>query len=157
MALTVLALLATAGCGSDPQEPQEVETQITVQLDWPLARDPGFVNARWRAYRRDVVPDSFAYKQTKIDEGQFGSDGTASAQFTASCVPDRDLNPFYAMDVVGHFTAYELPEAPDESDYWCRLNVYGPDLAELYCTEDPQVGEIQPPLVPRQVCTPPDS
>jgi len=159
LAAAGLPFLVLPGCGSDPEGPQEVDTQITVEVDWPLAREPGFVNARWRVFRLDAVPDSFAYRRVLVGEGDIGSGGTATARFTVRCTPGVALHfpPIHEMEVVGHFTEYEIPDQ-DEDTYWCRRNnVHPVDSPSFRCTDEPQVAEIQPPVAQLGNFTPPDS
>ena len=88
---TVCLLVALAGC-SDSTGPRTVEATLTV--DWPLAREPGFVDAEF-----SVWPFDISSQPSIIASGPIPASGTAVTRFLVEC-GGRQV---YSMSARGHF------------------------------------------------------
>lgn len=107
--ITGLALVALAGCGGDdPQGPSLGQmVEAVVPIDWPLAREDGFVDTSYRI--------SLIYKEGDLASGPFTSAGTAEARFPAECG-----RPIYLVRATGHFAQWEEhPDLPDDAVIDC--------------------------------------
>ena len=87
----VCLLVALAGC-SDSTGPRTVEATLTV--DWPLAREPGFVDAEFSVWPFDISSQS-----TIIASGPIPASGTAVTRFLVEC-GGRQV---YKVGAQGHF------------------------------------------------------
>lgn len=87
---TVCLLVALAGC-SDSTGPRTVEATLTI--DWPLAREPGFVDAEFSVWPFDIS------SRPIIASGPIPASGTAVTRFLVEC-GGRQV---YSMRVTGHF------------------------------------------------------
>jgi hypothetical protein len=105
--LAATALVVFAACGDDISGPTTTEAQIdiTVELDWQLAREPWILASGWelKVPSSDGGPScptgfddpcwsSAAGNVTTIEEGGFAVDGAARIRFTALCVPGQPLS-----------------------------------------------------------------
>jgi hypothetical protein len=97
--VTTLAilLLALVGCGDDSTG-LEPATTIRVTLDWPTARQDGFLEARW--YLQLI--------QNVEDEGTFSSNGTATLAYASQC-REGSSSTGYMIQVSGRFEGADRP------------------------------------------------
>ena len=122
-------LLATAGCGDNPVDyPLPEDVDIQVSLDWPMAREDGFVAARWDAHTRD-----FGNRVTIYAEGVFDANGMALVEYTVGCLLGQGTG--VAIQLYGRYEAYN-----DECQI--LLNIHNNSSTE--CTP-----ELQSITVPR--------
>ena len=80
-AISLAAALLLVGCGSDsgPTGPETVRIALTV--DWPLAREEGFDNARWQLFK---FMDA-QHENVLVRTGSFSAGGIAEIRYTTSC------------------------------------------------------------------------
>lgn len=125
-AVAAALMLALVGCDDDSTGPGPT-TAITVTLDWPAAREEGFVEARWWLY---VI-------QLTVDEGVFSADGTATVRYEATSCSEGSVSTGHLINVSGHF---------EGADRGCF------DTLIPACTSQEQLIVIDEP---RGDCTPP--
>ena len=93
-------LLVLNSCGDDTPErvldPDFQSVDIVITLDWPMAREDGFVATRW-------VASSFFGWGMDSYEGEFDANGLALIEFTQRCMlgEPADASIYYE----GHYTA----------------------------------------------------
>ena len=139
LAAAGLPFLVLPGCGSDPEgPPQAVETQITAEIDWPIAREPGFVDAKW------VVWGDPSYIIGPV-EGAIPATGVATAQFKLRCIRGFSIPANVFFQVQGHFDGRE--------DDWPCSQV----PRSVTCTEAPQSLVLFPLSDDNFRCFPPES
>ena len=133
----LIAVGAVAACSS-PDAPEL--TGIVLTVDWSVAREPGFIDARWGLFRYAAGSDW----EIDVDSGDFGSDGSATIRFQDECVEERDFAATNRIRVSGHFAALEGSSVPDceSPPAWIR------------CTSTPQTLGIDGGT-PAEACTPP--
>ena len=141
MNITVCA--TTAAC-SDPAGPEL--TEIVVTVDWPVAREAGFVEARWQLIRYD--PDSpflLGPRGPVAQSGVIGSTGMFTVRYSTSCGEGEFGFTGHRIEVLGHFTGHEGRALP-ECTTW----------APHQCSSIPQAVSLQsnPPI---EECRPPES
>jgi hypothetical protein len=126
---TVCLLVALAGC-SDSTGPRTVEATLTV--DWPLAREPGFVDAEF-----SVSPFDISSQSTIIASGPIPASGTAVTRFLVEC-GGRQV---YMVGARGHFEQkgegeaaicpmqdfFSFPDC-DNAEYTAELFPYSDDI-----------------------------
>lgn len=137
-ALTSLLAAGAAVACLSPTAPEL--TGIVLTVEWSVAREPGFVDARWRLVRYAAGSDW----EIDVDSGEIGTDGSATIRFEDDCVEERDFKTTHRIGVSGHFAALEGSYLPDcESPrVWIR------------CTSTPQTLGIDGGT-PAEACTPP--
>ena len=138
MILAVACVGAASAC-SGPTEPWQ--TEIVVTIDWSVASEPGFVDARWRLVRYAAGSDW----EIDVDSGAIGTDGSATIRFQDDCIEGRDFATTHRIRVSGHFAAHEGSFLPE-----CE---FGPVWAR--CTSVPQTLGIGGGG-PAEACTPPE-
>ena len=135
----VEVVLVAAGCGQTPEGPPPVvETRITAEIDWPLAREPGFVDTKWYVWGDSdyIIGPS---------EGPIPATGAATAQFRIRCVRGRPIPATVFFSVRGHFESRE--------DDWPCMQY----PRSITCTEAPQSLVLTPPSPDSFRCFPPNS
>jgi len=142
-----LVVFVFAGCGSDdPQGPPQVQTaEAVVTVDWPLAREPGFVEARYSI-------KAFDFDTTTYAHGPIPQTGTTVAQFTAECGGVGVGPQLFVVTFGGHYSAHEEdPRAVEEEVTCSMVDTFSfPDCDNpLYTTEPSEEG------APRWQCEPP--
>jgi len=134
--LLIAAAALAVSCGSDsgPTDPSAQRVRIDLTIDWPLAREDGFVNAHWTLTKvMDTQHDNVVVKQ-----GNFSRDGTARVTYTTTCYSEFSSKGHY----IGLFGRFE------GADEQCAMGP-GPH----YCTSEPQTVVV--PAVTRAGCQPP--
>jgi hypothetical protein len=81
--------------------------EISITGDWPLASEPGFVDARWEVLR--VNPDRTVW-HTPLAGGTIGPDGRFTARYVARCEEGFSTPAGYGLRVRGRFEAYRPGE-----------------------------------------------
>jgi hypothetical protein len=138
----IVALGVSAAC-SDPTGPEL--TRIVVTLDWPLAREPGFVDARWQLIRYDPEsPDLLGPRGPVVQSGVIDSSGTSVVRYDASCDGGEFGSTGHRIEVFGHFEANEGTALPECSTW-----------APHRCTSVPQTVGL-PSDLPFEECGPPE-
>lgn len=90
--IVVAVWLAFIACGGDSNGPGQT-TSISVTLDWPAAREEGFIDASWVLY---VI-------QSTVDEGVFSSNGTATMRYEAISCSEGRVSTGHLINVSGRF------------------------------------------------------
>lgn len=132
----VAAVLLAFSCGdeSGPTNPEQT-VQIDLTIDWPLARQDGFTDARWELWKHmDTQHDNVLVKG-----GRFSRSGVARVRYTATCHVGGFVYG-YDLAVYGHFEGAEQQ---------CGLGV------SEHCTSEPQTYTV--PLSTHHGCEPPSS
>ena len=139
----LVALGVCAAC-SDPVGP-ELAT-IVVTVDWPLAREPGFVEARWQLIRYDPgSPELLGPRGPIVQSGVIDSTGTSVVRYETRCDRGEFGSTGHRIEVFGHFEANERTALP-ECTTW----------APHRCSSVPQpVGLPSNPLL--EECRPPEN
>jgi hypothetical protein len=132
------ALLVANSCGDDRRvlDPDFGYVDIVLTLDWPMAREDGFVATRWSAL--SVYPDF-------LIEGEFDANGLALIEFTDTCTLGEPL--LVWINYEGHYTAAQ----PGTEE--CYGGIYKSD--HVLCTASPQTFVAPRPEGPG--CQRPDS
>ncbi len=102
----LLALSVCAACSS-PAAPEL--TGIVVTVDWTVARQTGFVDARWHLIRYAAGSDW----EVPVDSGEIDTDGSATIRFQDDCIEERDFLTTHLIRVSGHFSEHERSSLPD--------------------------------------------
>jgi hypothetical protein len=121
----VAVLLAFFACGDDSAGPQPTTT-IRVNLDWPMAREDGFIDARWELWLIQDIED----------EGTFSSNGTATVVYESYC-SEGNSSTGYIIDVSGHFEG-------GEGQCFDRIMPACSSTEQLFVIDDPMI-ECGPP------------
>jgi hypothetical protein len=134
-----LVMFVFAGCGSeDPQGPDPIQhVEAVVLIDWPLAKEDGFVADRYEVYRPTLF-ESDSKNPGPVATGLLSTTGTAEARFEAECGPVGQVD-FYIVHVYGHFAYYEQNPENEVEDITCQMS----DSFEINDCEDP-VYSMQP-------------
>ena len=121
-AVSFAAALLLVGCGSDsgPTGPETVRIAVTV--DWPLAREEGFVNARWQL----IEYMDAQHKNVLVKEGSFSAGGIAEIRYTTTCRVGFGLTG-HEIRLRGNFTADDCLMAANHD-----------------CTSEPQTFTVPP-------------
>ena len=140
-----LVVMAPAGCGGDdPQGPPQVQTvQAVVTVDWPLAREPGFVDASF-----EII--EFNFDVATIASGTIPPSGLTETRFLAECGPSGPQT--FVVHFSGHFLGYEDDPRAIEEEAGCGMFdaiVFRDCDDPFYTTEPVEPGE------PRWQCQPP--
>lgn len=112
--LTGTVLLVLAACGDGVTEPPvetAVETDMYVEIDWPLAREPWFVAYGWKlmGYDPDWTPKTCTFDEPycptpqsriTLQEGTFPPTGVTRLRFTSLCEPG-EYQSGYPIDLFG--------------------------------------------------------
>ena len=139
-----LVVLGTTAACSDPAGPEM--TEIVVTVDWPVAREPGFVDARWQLIQYDPEsPIVLGPRGPVLQSGVIGSTGIFKVRYSASCGEGELGFTGHRIEVLGHFTGHEGRALP-ECTMW----------APHQCSSNPQTTALQsnPPF---EECRPPES
>ena len=133
--LAGLMLIASAGCGGDdPQGPPPVQMiEAVVVIDWPLAREPGFVDASW-GFTEWPFPDS----TSTFGSGSIPPSGMTEYRFDTECGPSGTATFF--MNLTGHFTEYVDDPRAAADNYVCSMW----DGFSFYDCDNPEVVIIEP-------------
>lgn len=127
--ILLAGLLLTLGCGSDATGPApKKSTSISVRVDWPLAREPGFTG-EWSVW--EIRPADEPNRL--VGQGQFSPSGIVTIGFTSVCREGSPLTGHY-ITLTGRFAAYEGMGYGD-----CYSGV------AYACTAEPQLAELPPP------------
>ena len=126
-------------------------THIVVTVDWTVAREPGFVDARWQLISYD--PDGVIRRGPVMDSGIVGPDGLFTVRYSARCEGDAWGSTGHRIELFGHFEAHEggpLPECSAWLDPWCTdvtqdSRIQG-GLPPEACTMPAVSGSSAPPL-----------
>jgi len=105
--IAALACLGAASACSGPTEPRQ--TAVVVTIDWSVAGEPGFTDARWELIRHDPGTGW----GIDVDSGRIDADGSATVRFLDDCVEGRDYSTIHRIRVSGHFAAHEGSSVPD--------------------------------------------
>ena len=132
-------MIAFVGCGGDdPQGPPPVQTvDAVVVIDWPLAKEDGFVADRYEVLRPVFNPPNPDIKGP-MAAGPLSPTGTAEALFEAKCGPVGNTD-LYIVHVYGHFAYYEQNPVNEVEGITCQMS----DAFEFTDCEDP-VYSMQP-------------
>ena len=101
----LVALGLSAAC-SDPAGPEL--TTIVVTVDWPLAREPGFVDARWQLIRYDPGrSDLMGPRGPVVQNGIIDSTGSFVVRYETRCDEGMYGSTGHRIEVFGAFEADE--------------------------------------------------
>lgn len=134
---TVCLLVALAGC-SDSTGPRTVEATLTI--DWPLAREPGFVDAEFSVWPFEISSQPIPI----IASGPIPASGTAVTRFLVECGGRQT----YSMNARGHFEQKGEGEAAI-CDMYAYFSFPDCDNAEYTAEPYPVMGDTwgcQPPV-----------
>ncbi|MEJ2547738.1 MAG: hypothetical protein P8125_07945 [Gemmatimonadota bacterium] len=106
---SMLAALCVGLACTDPVGPEL--TEIVVRVDWAVARQPGFVDARWQVIEYDA--DDWIPRGPVVAEGEIGADGLFTVRFEADCSGGEWGPSGYRIEVTGHFETLEGRVLPD--------------------------------------------
>ena len=144
VAASILVLSLSACSGDDPKGPPPVQTvEATVIVDWPLAREPGFVDASFTIRE-------FTFDTTTFATGTIPPSGVAEARFLAECGPSRPQ--VFVISLVGHFSFYEDDPVVPEEGPLCRM---GDSITFLDCENPTYTTDPQDWSAPQWQCEPP--
>lgn len=141
--LAGLAILGAPAACSNPAGPEL--TQIVVTVDWPVAREPGFAEARWQLIEYD--PDDWLPRGPVVASGVIGSDGVFTVRYSARCTDGTFESTGHRIEVSGHFSAHErswLPECATWAPHRCSSIHQTVGLSA-----DPPFEECRPPVTGR--------
>ncbi len=140
--LACLAVCFAAAACSGPAEPEL--TEIVVTVDWPVAREPGFVDARWQLIQYDPEsPVLLGPRGPVLQSGVIRPTGMFTVRYGASCGGGDSGSPGHRIEVFGHFTGHEgraLPECTTWAPHQCSSS---PQTTTL--PSDPPFEECRPP------------
>lgn len=105
-----------------------VETEIHLQLDWALSREPGFEDATWALIRQQPSTSQATIEWVTVDEGSLLADGTAEVRFTTFCEPGEVRRLNERIELRGRFGVYKETLVDPE----CRVQ------EDLRCTSETQ-------------------
>lgn len=119
--LACLTVIFAAAACSGPVEPEL--TEIVVTVDWPVAREPGFVDALWQLIRYDPEsPVLLGPRGPVLQSGVIGPTGMFTVRHSASCGGGEFGFTGHRIEVFGHFTADDegpIPECAMWAPHWC--------------------------------------
>ena len=137
-----LVVLSTTVACSDPAGPDL--TEIVVTVEWPVAREPGFVDARWQLIQ--YGPDSpflLGPRGPVVQSGVIGSTGMFKVRYSASCDEGEFGVTGHRIEVFGQFAGHEgrsLAECTTWAPHRC---ISIPKTASLQ--SNPTFEECRPP------------
>jgi hypothetical protein len=114
-------------------------TQFVVTVEWTVARESGFLDARWQLIEYDT--DDWISRGPVVAEGAIGPDGVFTARYQTQCTGTHLTG--YRLEVFGRFQAHEGGSLP-ECSAWVPLR----------CTHGSNTSTIHGGL-PLEACTPP--
>ena len=136
-----IALGASVAC-SDPTGPEL--TEIVVTVDWPVAREQGFTDARWQLIRYDPEsPDLLGPRGPIVQSGVIGASGSFVVRYDALCEGGVFGATGHRIEVFGYFEGNEgisLPECATWAPHQCS------DIAQTVgLPANPPFQECRPP------------